>query len=107
LAEFPEIPFEGPFDLVIERAALWCVAFEVACETIAKIHNLLVPGGKFLYTPYSNEREKTGYICNYTREMVEQSFRDWKILQLQHASLEDSEGIVTAERRVWAQKPLS
>jgi hypothetical protein len=30
-----------------------------------------------------------------------------KILQLQHASLEDSEGIVTAERRVWAQKPLS
>ena len=105
VAQFPEIPFEGPFDLVIERAALCCVPFELACETIDNVRKVLVPGGRFLYTPYSAQRQLTGYICNYTREMIEQAFVGWTILQLQHAYLEDTQGIITAEHRVWAQKP--
>ncbi len=106
VAEFPTIPFEeNSFDLVVERAALCCVPFEAACETVANIRKVVVPGGRFLYTPYSGQREKVGYACHYTREMVIDTFRSWQILQLHHDALEDGDGVVTSEWRVWAQKP--
>src|ERR1700730_10519810 len=35
VAEFPQVPFDGTFDLVIERAAICYVPFDVAKQTIA------------------------------------------------------------------------
>lgn len=105
VAEFPDVPFEeNSFDLVIERAALCCVPFELACETIRNVRHAMVPDGRFLYTPYSAQREKVGYACHYTREMVLEALTDWKIPSLQHATFADDDGVLWAEWRAWAQR---
>ena len=106
VAEFPNVPFEGNFDLVIERAAICYVPFDVARQTVANIRKVLVPGGRFLFTPYSKQTEALGYCCYYTREMVEDLLRDWKILQLHHMSVnsEIGEEFYSAEWRVWAER---
>jgi SAM-dependent methyltransferase len=107
VAEFPEIPFEGPFDFVVERAALSYVPYDVAKKTIVNIYRILEPGGKFLFTPYAEQRETLGYCCYYTQPMIEGLLEDWKILQLEHVRTYDvvRSTITTAEWRVWAQKP--
>lgn len=107
IAEFPELPFPNEtFDLVIERGAITCVPFDIGKATIARVQEVLVHGGKFLFVPYSAEREQVGYICNYTQEMIAQSFQDWRILQLHHESIVDvlTGAVVTAEWRVWAER---
>ncbi len=106
VAEFPNVPFEGTFDLVIERGAITCVPFNIGKATIARVREVLVPGGKFLFVPYSAEREQVGYICNYTQEMIEESFQDWRILQLHLESTVDvlTGSLVTAVWRVWAER---
>jgi len=106
VAEFPNVPFEGPFDLVIERAAICYVPFEVAKQTIANIRNVLVPGGRFLFTPYAGQSLNFGHSLYYTREMIENFFRNWKVLQLHHMSVESALGekFYSAEWRLWAEK---
>lgn len=106
VAEFPNVPFEGPFDLVIERAAICYVAFDVAKQTVANVRDVLVQGGRFLFTPYSRQTEALGYCCYYTREMVEDLFHGWKIHQLQHMSVDTTVGekSYSAEWRLWAER---
>lgn len=106
VAEFPTVPFEGNFDLVIERAAMCCVPFEVAKQTVANIGKVLVPGGRFLFTPYSKQAGPVGYCCYYTRDMVEDLLHGWKIIQLHHMSVDSSIGaeFYSAEWRVWAER---
>ena len=106
VAEFPKVPFDGSFDLVIERAAICYVPFDVAKQTVANIRNVLVPGGRFLFTPYSGQAENFGNCCYYTRDMIEDMFRDWKILQLHHMSVEAAFGekFYSAEWRLWAER---
>jgi SAM-dependent methyltransferase len=105
-AEFPDVPFDGPFDLVIERAALCYVSFDVAKQTIANIRNVLVPGGRFMFTPYAGQSVNFGRSCYYTRDMIEDFFRDWKILQLHHMSVDAALGekFYSAEWRLWAER---
>lgn len=63
------LPFQdNTFDLVIDRAAL--TYYYQADETIEEIHRVLVPGGKFLFTPYGpgSDRKTTDYgglVANY------------------------------------------
>jgi SAM-dependent methyltransferase len=106
VAEFPNVPFDGGFDLVIERAAICYVPLDVAKQTIANIHKVLVPGGRFMFTPYSKQVEALGYCLYYTRDMIEDLFRDWKILQLHHMSVDAvlGEKFYSAEWRVWAER---
>lgn len=106
VAEFPDVPFAGPFDLVIERAAVCYVPFEVAKQTIANIRTVLVPGGRFLFTPYSRQAESLGYCCYYTREMIEELFQCWKILQLHQMSVDSVVGdkFFSSEWRLWAER---
>jgi SAM-dependent methyltransferase len=106
VAEFPEIPFDGPFDLVLERAAICYVPFEVAKQTIANIRKVLAPGGRLLFTPYSKQVEALGYCCYYTQEMIEELFQDWKILQLHHMSVnaEIGQAFYSGEWRLWAER---
>jgi SAM-dependent methyltransferase len=107
VAEFPEVPFEGPFDLVIERAALSYVPYEVAKKTIANIRRVLAPGGRFLFTPYAEQVETLGFCSYYTEPMIEGLLHDWKILRLEHVRTYDvpTSRVTTAEWRIWAQKP--
>ena len=108
VAEFPELPFsDESFDLVVERNAILCVPFEVGKATIAEVHRVLRPNGRFLFIPSSERRDVVSYhTCNYTRDMVEESLRGWRILQLHHDSTVDalSGAVVIAEWRVWAQR---
>ena len=53
--KFEQIQYmESEFDIVIDRAALTCVPFHLAHEHINSIKDVLLPGGKFLFTPYSD-----------------------------------------------------
>ena len=106
VAEFPNVPFDGSFDLVIERAALCYVPLDVAKQTIASIRKVLVPGGRFMFTPYSKQVEALGYCLYYTRDMIEDLFHDWKILQLHHMSVESAIGetFYSGEWRLWAER---
>jgi SAM-dependent methyltransferase len=55
VADFIQLPFgENSFDFVIDRAALTCSTFSDARKTIAEVRRVLVPGGKFYFTPYSD-----------------------------------------------------
>ena len=55
VADFINLPFEdNSFDFVIDRAALTCSTFSDARKTIAEVRRVLVPGGKFYFTPYSD-----------------------------------------------------
>lgn len=108
VAEFPELPFpDQSFDLVVERNAILCVPFEVGKATIKQVRRVLVPGGRFLFVPTSERKEAVSYYtCNYTRAMIEESFRDWRILQVHHDSTVDATTgtVVIAEWRVWAER---
>jgi SAM-dependent methyltransferase len=108
VAEFPDLPFpDGSFDLVVERNAILCVPFAIGKSTIEQVRRVLVPGGKFLFVPTSDRRQAVDYYtCHYTREMVEESLRDWRILQLHYDSTVDAttSAVVIAEWRVWAER---
>ena len=82
-AAFPEVPFpESSFDFVLDRAALSYVPVEIVSETVAAIHRVLVPGGKFLFCPYTYQADNPEQALHYTGDMVKSLFRDgWKIIQ--------------------------
>ncbi len=91
VAAFPEVPFASEsFDLVMERAALSCVAFDVARETIAEIRRVLKPGGKFCFTPYTRHSAFHGFLEFYTPAKAEEILSvGWKILEMKQASFDD------------------
>ena len=96
VSEFPEIPFERKFDLVFDRAALACVPFEVAQQTLTNVRSVLKPDGKLFLSPYSSHSADFGYVCYYTREQVAKLLADWTILEFHHVQVDD----------VLAQQPI-
>jgi len=55
VADFIKLPYEDDtFDFVIDRAALTCSTTSDAAKTIAEVHRVLLPGGKFFFNPYSD-----------------------------------------------------
>ncbi len=54
VADFIHLPFEAnTFDFVIDRGALTCSPIADAQKTVAEVHRVLTPGGKFFFNPYS------------------------------------------------------
>jgi SAM-dependent methyltransferase len=55
VADFIKLPFgDNAFDFVIDREALTCSPFAEAQRTVAEVHRVLAPGGKFFFNPYSD-----------------------------------------------------
>jgi SAM-dependent methyltransferase len=56
VGDFTTLPFDdNQFDLVIDRFALSCCGTTSMKKAIGEIHRVLKPGGKFLFTPASDE----------------------------------------------------
>ncbi len=113
VGDFTErLPFENRmFDMVIDRASITYVPFELALKTVREIYRVLKPGGYFFFNPYSQEHYTfksnpeskksnfvetlegtiagTGKVCFYSREMVEELLSDFNILELRHLLIED------------------
>ena len=106
---FPKVSFEDrSFDLVIERAALVYVPYEIACQAIEQIQRVLVPGGRFFFNPYSyHENDVAHHTCFWNRTMIDNAFaRGWKLLRLHHSDLRDEleNRPVVSEWRVEVEK---
>ena len=55
IGDFTSLPFEEAFfHLVIDRGAITCTSFDGAKACIAEIARVTAPGGRFLFTPYSD-----------------------------------------------------
>ena len=128
VGDFTNLPFPGAaFDLCIDRAALSLTPPEGAVRAFAEIHRVLRPGGKFLFTPYSDRctsfyrspdpdgmvRDiRSGSITGgsqvrfYSLQDVRDLFGDgWSLLSLHHVEETDLLGReVHAEWRVVAEK---
>ncbi len=131
VADFIQLPFEEvTFDFVIDRAALTCSCFTDARRTIAEIWRVLIPGGKFFFTPYSDRHSSfvsgrpgkdgltvdisagtlkgIGPITFYSkREVLGMFLQGWKVVELRHIELTEeleSEVLVHAEWLAVAQK---
>ena len=97
---------DASFDLVLDAGGLTCTGRSVATHSIREIHRVLVPGGKFLFTPFSTEdmsfaasepgpddtrvnitagtAQGVGQICFYSRADVEAMFGlGWRLLSLE------------------------
>ena len=56
VGNFTSLPFENKaFDMVIDRAALTCCGQSALALAIEEIYRVLKPGGKFFFTPYSQD----------------------------------------------------
>ncbi len=58
VGDFTELPYDdSQFDLIIDRYALSCCGTTAIKKAINEIHRVLKPGGKFFFTPASEEDE--------------------------------------------------
>ena len=90
VACFPEVPFpDTQFDLIVERAALCYADFPTALETVSTLRRKLKPGGKFLFTPYTEHADAPGVMWWCDRDIVEQLFAGWTVLSLTSAIYRD------------------
>ncbi|MGA2030832.1 MAG: class I SAM-dependent methyltransferase [Thermoguttaceae bacterium] len=100
VASFPGLPFStAAFELALERAALSYVSFDCAVETIAEVRRVLIPGGRFLFNPYSEHAENPCEATYYDRGMVEKALDGWRIISLQKAVVRDE----LAGRTLWGE----
>ncbi|OYU75575.1 MAG: hypothetical protein CFE32_13780 [Alphaproteobacteria bacterium PA3] len=54
--DFTKLPFEaGQFDLVVDRAAVYCNRKAAIRQTVAEVHRCLVPGGRFISFVFGRE----------------------------------------------------
>lgn len=106
------LPFENEsFDMVIDRASITCVPFELANKVVKEINRVMKSGGFFFFNPYSQEHytfksnpesessnfvetlegtiRGTGKVCFYNRAMVEELLSDFEIIELRHVLMED------------------
>jgi SAM-dependent methyltransferase len=106
VASFPMVPFpDAAFDLVIERAALCYVSFDVAVRTIGEVKRVLRPQGRFLFTPYSEHSDKGIETTYYDRPMIDKALEGWHILALEKAVFHNELNgrVLWGEWRIWAE----
>ncbi|MGB2870025.1 MAG: class I SAM-dependent methyltransferase [Bacteroidota bacterium] len=78
VSDFTEsIPFEGPFDLVVDRAAVTHNSRKAIQHALALVHDKLKPGGTFIgidwfSTEHSDFRYGSTYEDEYTKTNAEQ-----------------------------------
>lgn len=130
VGDFTLLPFTNQsFDMVIDRGALTNVSLDAVKQSIREAQRVLLPGGKFLFNPYSDRNcsyvsGKTrpdgltdniqlglvgmGGIRFYSRRELLDIFSDgWKILSLQHmerVEMLEPQYLTHAEWRVVAEK---
>ncbi len=131
VADFIHLPFsDDSFDFVIDRAALTCSTFSDARKTIAEVRRVLISGGKFYFTPYSDRHSSfisgkpgqdgrtvdisggtltgIGPITFYGKRDVLDMFADgWKMVGLRHIEIIEEmepEYLVHAEWLAVAEK---
>jgi SAM-dependent methyltransferase len=131
VADFISLPFgDNIYDFVIDRGALTCSGFSAARKTIAEVHRVLAPGGKFFFNPYSDRHSSfasgkpgpdgvtvdimvgttagVGPICYYgKRDILAMLDKGWKILSLRHIEIMEElqpEYLLHAEWIVVAEK---
>lgn len=104
---FGKLPHaDASFDLALDFGGLTCTGRSVAAETIREVHRVLVPGGKFLFTPFSTDDTSftasepgpdetrvhitggtvrgVGQICFYSRADLETALGPgWRLLSLE------------------------
>jgi ubiquinone/menaquinone biosynthesis C-methylase UbiE len=122
---FGKLPYaDASFDLALDFGGLTCTGRSVAAETIREVQRVLVPGGKFLFTPFSTDDlsftasdpgpdetrinitagtvRGVGQICFYSRTDLEATLGSgWRLLSLElnrHDDLLHNPPIV---RAVW------
>ena len=116
VGDFAKLPFSDDFfDLAVDRGALTCCGFSVARVAIGEVRRVLHPGGRFMFSPYSDRHSGAtsgtlgpdglvldiadtglrglGQLCFYGRENVNAAFPNgWKMLSVQHIEvLEEKE----------------
>ena len=74
------LPFEGPFDLVIDRAAIQHNATDAVRRAIGMVHDRLRPGGKFigidwLSSAHSEAGQGTGIDEHTRRDIPARAFK--------------------------------
>jgi ubiquinone/menaquinone biosynthesis C-methylase UbiE len=110
VADFRELPFaDEAFDLAIDRAALSCVDEAACAAALRELHRVLRPGGRLLFTPYSEEQTvRTGYvwpsITFYDDERLARVLGDrWRRVSTVHVAT-DGEGGRRAEWQLAVEK---
>jgi SAM-dependent methyltransferase len=132
VGDFTEpLPFaSGQFDLAFDRGAIVCVGYSAAQRTIAEVHRVLAPGGKFLFNPYSKAHTSyqhavprqdglfdnvsagtltgVGQLCFYDEAMVRGLLTSgWfieSLIHTEHRDLAAANPNIHAEWRVIARK---
>ena len=112
VGDFTELPWpDGTFDLAIDRAALTCCGRTAAGRAVAELHRVLRPGGRLLFTPYSDRHPSAGagrpgedgvrsgidagalvgvgQICFYSRDDIDRLLDGWRLLAVEHHDVSD------------------
>ncbi|MCH2138463.1 MAG: class I SAM-dependent methyltransferase [Phycisphaerales bacterium] len=128
LSSFPTVPEpDDSCDLVIDRASLTCVAFDVCRETIREVHRVLKPGGRFFMNVYGDDHssaqagEKSadgrvenitggtltgvGGICFYGQDDLRAVLGEgWRVVSRTHVEVCDADNDTHSEWRVVVEK---
>lgn len=107
VGSFDQLPATSNcFDLIIDRGALVCAPLSEVKSAIQQIHQLLDVGGKFLFTPFSQQHscfdpslcdeecyltitqgplQKVGKLSFVNEKIIKEIFATgWKIISLRH-----------------------
>lgn len=110
VCNFEILPFENEmFDIIIDRAALSCLAFNECKRAVIEINRVLKIGGKFFFNPFSDKHSScvsgkyetngittnieegintVGDVCFYGKRDIYNLFREeWKIESIQHTEV--------------------
>ena len=122
VGDFTELPWpDGSFDLAIDRAALTCCGRTAAERAVAELRRVLRPGGRLLFTPYSDRHPSAaaglpgedgvrsgidagalvgvGQICFYGRADIDRLLDGWQLLAVEHHDVLDELDTAAARLR--------
>ncbi len=127
VGDFTALPFaDETFDLGIDRCAMTCAGFAAAAQTVAEVHRVLKPAGKFYCNVYSDCHTSalsgvcdpeglrrditegslagTPAVCFWSRESLVKLFGPgWELLSMEHVEINNGTSI-HAEWRTIAQR---
>lgn len=119
-----DLPFQGPFDLIVDRSSLTCNRSESISRCLALLDPLLRDGGRFIAVDWFSVRHAdyplgedagdgytrrnmsggfagTGDVHFFDREHLLAFFQGYRFLDLQHKTLADSLAGEARETATW------